>query len=63
MTLNELSNASGLNENGDYTWIKIANRNNIDKLKEISVQSIFTKAKTARHCKTSTLLILHNLHL
>ena len=36
MTLNELSNASGLNENGDYTWIKIANRNNIDKLKEIS---------------------------
>ena len=33
ITDNGLIKVKTINENGDYKWVKIANRNNLDKLK------------------------------
>ena len=33
ITDNGLIKVKTINENGDYMWVKIANRNNLDKLK------------------------------
>ena len=41
----------------DYKCVKIANKNDLDKLDKFVFKFIFTKAKTARRRKTDTLVI------